>query len=88
MAVQFRQHLALHLQLHLRILLEDLRIALPEQLCYLFVGHAAGAEPGGVCRSEIVDTKVSNTCPAKSGMPDGLEGFLVAVGIIFAREKK
>jgi hypothetical protein len=31
LAVQFRQRLSLHLQLHLRVLLEYLRIALPEQ---------------------------------------------------------
>jgi hypothetical protein len=33
LAVQFRQRLPLHLQLHLRVLLGDLRIALLEQLC-------------------------------------------------------
>ena len=42
--VEFRQRLAFHLQLHLRILLEHLRIALAEQLRHPLVRDAA-AEP-------------------------------------------
>jgi hypothetical protein len=75
------QCLAFHLQLHLRVFLENLRIALPEQLRDPLVTNAAGAEPGGVCRSEIVDAKISNLRPAKRRMPNGLERFLKAVRI-------
>ena len=77
-----------HLQLHLRVFLENLLIALPEQLRDPLVSNAAGAEPGGVCRSEIVDAKISNLRPAKRRMPNGLECFLKAVRIFFAREEE
>jgi hypothetical protein len=43
LAVQFRQRLSFHLQLHLRVFLEYFRIALPEQLRDPLVGDAAGA---------------------------------------------
>ena len=41
----------LHLKLHLRVLLEDLRVALAEQLRDPFVRNATGAEPRSVCKS-------------------------------------
>jgi hypothetical protein len=88
LAVQFRQRLSLHLQLHLRVFLEYFRIALSEQLRDPLVGDAAGAQPGSVRRSEIVNAKVSNLRPAKGRVPNGLERLLIAVGIFFAREKK
>ena len=84
MAVEFRQRLSLHLQLHLRVLLENLRIALPKQLRDPLVGNPSGAEPGGVRRSEIVDAKVSDLGPAKGRVPNGLERLLMAVRVFFA----
>ena len=56
--VELLQCFALHPQLHLRILLEDLRVALAEQLCYPLVGYASGAQPCGVSGTEIVNPKV------------------------------
>src|SRR5712692_5555330 len=53
--VNLFQSLALHLQLHLRVLLEDLRVALPKHLCHPLVGHAARAQPGSVRRTKIVN---------------------------------
>src|SRR5579871_632193 len=88
LAIRFRQRLSLHLQFHLRVLLEYLRIALPEQLRDPLVGDAAGAEAGSVRRSEIVNAKISNLRPAKGRVPNGLECLLIAVGILFAREKE
>ena len=41
LAVHFLQSLSLHLQFHLRILLENLCVALPEQLCNPLVGDTA-----------------------------------------------
>jgi hypothetical protein len=41
-SVELLQGFALHLQLHLRILLEDLRVALTKQLRYPLVGYASG----------------------------------------------
>ena len=40
--VELLQGFALHLQLHLRILFEDLRVALTKQLRYPLVGYASG----------------------------------------------
>jgi len=40
--VKLFQSLALHHQLHLGILLEDLRVALAEHLGYPFIGYAPG----------------------------------------------
>jgi len=54
--VEFRQRLSFHLQLHLRVLLEHLGVGLTEQSAPL-VRNAAGSEPGGVRRAEIVDGK-------------------------------
>jgi hypothetical protein len=48
------QSFALHLQLHLRILFEELRVSLAKHLCYPLVRYASGAEPGGVGRAKVV----------------------------------
>jgi hypothetical protein len=50
--VDLFQRLALHLKFHLRILLEDLRVALPKQLGHPLIGYAASAEPGSRMSSE------------------------------------
>ena len=57
-AVEFGQRLAFHLKLHLRVLLKHLRIALPEQLRDPLVRNAAGAEPGRIRRTKVVNAKV------------------------------
>jgi hypothetical protein len=58
--VEFLQGFALHLQLHLRVLLEDLRVSLAKHLCDPLVGYAARAEPSGVGRAQIVNAKIRN----------------------------
>jgi hypothetical protein len=44
LAVDFLQSLALHLQFHLRILLEDLRVTLAKHLGYPLVGYSSGTQ--------------------------------------------
>jgi len=76
--------LALHLQLHLRVLLENLRVSLPQQLCDPLVGNAAGTEPRRVGGTQVVDAEIRNAskyrdrsasiasihrCGVRSGMP-------------------
>ena len=64
-AVEFVQGFALHLQFHLRILFEDLRVALAKHLSYPFVGNAARTEPRGIRRAKIVNPKIRNFRPTK-----------------------
>jgi hypothetical protein len=40
--IEFYRCFALHLKLHLRILLEDLRLALAEQLSFALIGYTSG----------------------------------------------
>jgi hypothetical protein len=47
------QSLALHLQLHLRIFLEGLRLSLAKHLCHPLVRYPSGTEPGGIGRAKI-----------------------------------
>ena len=62
--VQLLQGFAFHLQLHLRIFLEDLRAALAEQLHCPLVGYASGAAGSGrftgVCRSRLRDVEAQS----------------------------
>jgi hypothetical protein len=44
LAIYLFESLALHLQLHLLILLKDLRVALAEHLRYPLVGYSSGAQ--------------------------------------------
>jgi hypothetical protein len=58
--VKLFQSLALHLQFHLRILLEDLRFALAEHLGCPFIGCASGTQPCGIsvtCSPFLVQSK-------------------------------
>jgi hypothetical protein len=50
-----------HLQLHLRILLEDLRVALAEHLSYPRIGYVSGTQPCGMSGTKIIDRKVGNS---------------------------
>jgi hypothetical protein len=63
--VEFYQCFALPLQLHLRILLEDLRVALMEHLSHPLIGDPSGTQPCGISGSEIIDPKVFSVvwCP-------------------------
>src|ERR1700692_2570612 len=86
--VDLLQGFALHLQFHLRILLEDLRVALAEHLGYPFIGYASGTQPCGISGTKIVDSKIRNLCPSKSFFPNSLERRLVPARIPIAREQK
>ena len=60
LAVDLLQGFSLHLQLHLRILLEDFGVTLPKQLCHPFVRDAAGTEPSCIRGAQIVNPKVGD----------------------------
>jgi hypothetical protein len=60
-AVQLLQRPALHLQLHLRIFLEHLRVPLPKELRHPFVGDASCTETNRVRRTQIIDDRSSRT---------------------------
>ena len=77
MSIDLFEGLAFHLQLHLRVLLKYLRIALAKHLGHPLVRDAAGAEPGGVRRAEVVNPKIRNFCALQGLVPDGLERRLV-----------
>jgi len=51
--------------LHLRILLEDLRIALAKHLGYPLIGYAASTQPRGISGTQVVNPKVGNLCASK-----------------------
>src|ERR1700756_3194595 len=61
--IQLDQSFALHLQFHVRILLENLGVSLPQQLCDPLIGNAAGTEPGGVGGAQIVDAEIGDLGP-------------------------
>ena len=86
--VDFLKSLSLHLQLHLRILLEDVRVALSKQPNHPFVGHAAGAQSRCVSRAQVVDPKVGNSSSPKCLLPCRIQGPLMTSGIKAAREKE
>ena len=86
--VELLQGLALHLQLHLRVLLEHLRIALAKQLGDPLVRHAAGAQPRGVGRAQVVDPKIRNLCSPQRRRPRRLERRLVSGRILVAGKQE
>jgi hypothetical protein len=47
-AVELLQSFALHLQFHLRIIFEDLRVSLAKHLSHPFIGYASGTQPRGI----------------------------------------
>lgn len=85
--VELLQGFALHPQLHLGILLEDLRIALAEQLRYPLVGYASCAQPCGIRGAQVVNPKVGNLCPSQSFRPSGLELLEMSGWIQIARKQ-
>jgi len=58
--IELSQRFALHLQLHLGILLHNLRVAPAKHLSYPFVCYTAGAEPSRVGGAKVVDPEVWN----------------------------
>src|SRR5882724_12621806 len=62
LAVHLLQGLSLHLQFHLRILLEDLCVALSEELCNPLVGDTACTESSCIGGAQVIDPKVGNSC--------------------------
>jgi len=57
LAIELLQSLALHLQFHLEILLEDLRVSLAKHLRDPLVRYPSGTEPCGIGRAQIVMRK-------------------------------
>src|SRR2546422_11488248 len=52
-AIELQMRLPFHLSFHLRVLLENFRIALPQQLRYPLVGHATSGKPGRVLQAKL-----------------------------------
>jgi len=52
--VELCQSFALHLQLHLVILLEDFRVALTKHLSYPLIGYSSGTQPSGICGAKVI----------------------------------
>ena len=86
--VELFQRFALHLQLHLGILLEDLRVALAKHLSYPLIGYSSGTQPCGIRGAEVVNAKVGNLCSSKSFSPNSFETCLVSSRIPIARKQK
>ena len=76
--LSFCQRLALHLHVHMRVLLEHLRVALAEKLRYPLIGDAACAQARRVRRSQIVDAEMWHLRPPKRQPPRRLERALVS----------
>src|SRR5438445_9040473 len=82
LAVHFLQGLSLHLQFHLRILLEDLCVALSKELCNPFVGDTACTEPRRIGGAQVIDPEVGNSC-AFQCLPPCRLAILMVIGLIF-----
>src|ERR1700680_4025217 len=86
--VELFQSFALHLQLHLGILLEDLRVALAKHLSYPLIGYSSGTQSCGMRGAEVVNPKVGNLFSSKSFSPNSFETRLVPSRIPIARKQK
>ena len=71
------QSFASHLRLHLRIFLEDLRVALSEHLGYPLIRYSSGTQPSGIRGTKVVIPKVRNLCQSKSFPPNSFERRLM-----------
>ena len=69
LAVHLLQRFSLHLEFHLRVLLEHLGVPLTKKLRDPFIRHAAGTKPGSVARTKIIQPKVLNTSSPQSRFP-------------------
>src|SRR6266436_4976129 len=88
LAVHFVQSLSLHLQFHLRILLEDLGVALSKELCNPLVGDTACTEPRRIGGAQVIDPEVGNSCAFQCLPPCGLEILMVTGRIFVAWEQE
>src|SRR6266446_4661345 len=74
LAVHFLEGLSLHLQFHLRILSEDLCVALSKELCNPLVGDAACTEPRGIGGAQVKKHRQlcgsQSHCSARDLRPD------------------
>ena len=86
LAVNFLQSFSLHLQFHLRITFEGLRVPLAKQLCHPLGGYAARTEASGIRGSQIVNPKLRNLCSSEGLLPNGLQLYLVSGRIQIAGE--
>src|SRR5579864_1600079 len=86
-AVKFLQGFALHLQFHLRILLEDLRVALTKHLCDPLVRYPSGTEPCGIGRAQIVNAKVWYLGAPQGGFPGCFQSPLISARVLIARKQ-
>src|SRR5207249_6936914 len=82
LTVHFLQGLSLHLQFHLRILFEDLGVALSKELCNPLVGDTACTEPRRIGGAQVIDPEVGNSCAFQCLPPCSLE-ILMVTGRIF-----
>src|SRR5712664_836599 len=88
LAVHFLQSLSLHLQFHLRILFEDLCVALSKELCNPLVGDTACTEPRRIGGAQVIDPEVGNSCAFQCLPPCGLEILMVTGRIFVAWEQE
>jgi len=86
-AVELFQSFALHLQFHLGMLLEDLRVSLARHLSHPLIRYASGTQPRGIRRPEVIDSKVGNLCAPESLAPNRFERGLVSAPIQIAWEE-
>ena len=68
-AIDFVQRFPVHLQLHLRILLEHLRITLTKHLGDPLIRHASGAKPCCVGGSQIIEPEIPDSGAFQSLSP-------------------
>jgi hypothetical protein len=87
-AVELFQGFALHLQLHLRLLLEDLRVTLAQHLSHPFIRHSSSTQPRSITGSKVVDAEIGDLCPPKRLAPNRLESDLVPAPIPITRKEK
>src|SRR5580693_8877745 len=86
-AVELLQSLALHLQLRLRILLEDLRVSLAKHLGYPLVRYPSGAGPCGIGRAEVVKAKILHLRTPQRRLPSSLQRPLISARVVIARKQ-
>ena len=86
-AVELLQGFALHLQFHLGILLEDLRVSLAKHLRHPLIRYAPSTQPRGIGGAKVVDAEVWNLCAPKSFAPNRLERGLMPTPISIAGEQ-
>src|SRR5258708_3437644 len=87
-AVELLQGFTLHLQLHLRVLLEDLRVALAQHLCHPLIRYSSSTQPRSISGSKVVDAEIGDLCSPKRLAPNRFESGLVPAPIPITRKEK